>query len=49
MHQKIDLPFQRMLKNVRKEKFDFWDVQTLNQRLAIDLLATIVMDTIIII
>lgn len=37
MCQKIDLPFQEMLRRTREEKLDFCDIRSLNQRLAMEL------------
>lgn len=37
IHQKIDLPFQKMLKRAWDKRLDSQNVRTLNQRLAIEL------------
>ncbi len=49
MRQKTDLPFQEMLRRARDGRLGSPDVEALNQRLAMELLTTGAMDTVLVV
>lgn len=49
MHQKINLPFQEILKIAKERKLDFCDVRVLNQRLAMELPTSGALNTVIVV
>ncbi len=49
IRQKIDLPFQEMLKRARDGRLSSRDVEALNQRLAMELPTTGAMDIVIVV
>lgn len=49
MRQKIDLPFQEMLRRAREEKLDSCNVRALNQRLAMEFPTSGALNTVIVI
>lgn len=49
MYSKIDQSFYKMLKKVREKKLDSYNIWVLNQRLAIELLISSVLNIVILI